>query len=486
MSKLSEIYNIITDIIILCNTNYEIIESNRAADIILGKGEKLAGKQCYQVLKNKKYRCPTCPFQNTLDSGKIFSYSFHDKKINEYFEERLFPVIHGTKSVKSFVLICRNISEARANENKSLQIKKLSALGEISSGVAHDFNNILTVVNGRINMLKRQTQDKKILKSLDVMLKATGDGAEKIRGIQEFARPKNDELKTLIDSKKLIEEIVEITEPKWKNETINNGIIIEIILSLERDLFIKGENSDLRNGFANIIFNAIDAMPDGGVLRITTYHKNNFAYFTFKDSGIGMTEDIQEKIFDPFFTTKGKKGTGIGMSEVYGLIKRHNGLIDIKSSIGIGTEIVIKLPIAEMHPSKSTMEDNKKYGIITILSVSSNDFNHELLQNICTDFNVILTLCHDYNEALKIFKTRKPSILVTDLGGIKMMGLQLAQKIKKMKQTTLTVLIPEFIIPSDEQKVYVRAFNIIVNPPQTMDKVKLAISHVINKVKNRK
>lgn len=152
----NNLHNIITDIILLCDTNYSILDSNRAADIILGKGEHLADKKCFTILKGRVLPCHDCPLKTTLESGKILTYSYYDKNLNEYFEERIFPVQNQKTSPDKFILICRNITESKKIENQSLQIKKLSALGKISSGVAHDFNNILTILNGRISLMEKQ------------------------------------------------------------------------------------------------------------------------------------------------------------------------------------------------------------------------------------------------------------------------------------------------------------------------------------------
>jgi len=477
------LHNIITDIILICNTNFSILDSNRAADIILGKGEHLTGLKCFKVIKNRTLPCHDCPLQATLDSGKILPYSYYDKNLNEYFEERLFPVQKQDGIPDKFVLTCRNISESKNIENKSLQIKKLSALGKISSGVAHDFNNILTILNGRINIIEKQNYTGDIKKHLDMMKKAIFDGADKIRAIQDFGRHKNDEKMSRIDIGDLIEEVLKITEPKWKNIPRENGIIIEPILDLQNNLVIRGIKSELRNGFANIIFNAVDAMPVGGLIKIKTLLQNNYVEIVFEDTGIGMTDEVIEKIFDPFYTTKGEKGTGMGMSEVYGLVKRHNGFINIDSNVGSWTKIIFRFPavIQKVNKVKSTIENS--YNGISLMSVSSNDIQQELIQNICSNYELSLYMENDYDSAMDTFLKHRPTILITDLNEPSMSGFKLAQKVKMRKNNTITILISEVIISPDDMYIYTRTFDHVINPPFRKDKIKINISQILNSIK---
>jgi len=318
---------------------------------------------------------------------------------------------------------------------------------------------------------------------LTLIKKAIYDGSEKIRGIQDFAKHKSDEKKVTINLKELLLEVKEITEPKWKIESVNQGIIIEPILTVENNLFIKGIKSDLRNCFANIIFNAIDAMPDGGLIKINSTEKNNFAHITFRDTGIGMADEVKEKIFDPFFTTKGEAGTGMGMSEVYGIIKRHNGFISVESIIGGGTTITIKIPALDPVRQPKSVSVSNDFTEISVFSVSGNDVQQELIQSICSSYDVKLKLYKHYDKALEMFKQIRPLIFITNLKSPEMKGLKIAQKVKQYKRNTITVLIPEMILSQEEQTLFCRTFDHIICPPLTRDKINIYIKKIINSVK---
>ncbi|MCK9484366.1 MAG: hypothetical protein M0R34_08390, partial [Candidatus Marinimicrobia bacterium] len=270
MNKYQFIFDKITDSILLCESDYSISESNRAAEVVLGQGDKLTGQKCYEVIRSLDHPCLDCPLSDSLKSGTIIPLVKFDDRFGEFFEERTYPVINAEGQIESFIITWKNVTKSREIEEKSAQLKKLSALGQISSGVAHDFNNVLTVVLGRIQLLKKQTLDPLILNSLDMIEKSALDGASKVRKIQEFSRPKEGRLDEVIDLNKLLQEVLEITRPKWDIAAKVKGILIEPILDLEKNVYIYGDSSDLRNAFTNIIFNSVDAMPEGGILSIKT------------------------------------------------------------------------------------------------------------------------------------------------------------------------------------------------------------------------
>jgi len=485
----------------LCDFNYNIIESNRAADFILNQGEKISNKKCYKLLRGQKKTCPDCPLKATIQSGKIIPHSYFDRRFDEYFEERIYPVVAKQDiNPESFVLMCRNVTDIKSHENKSAQLKKLSALGKISSGVAHDFNNMLTIVLGRIQSMRKHIDNPKVLRDLEMMEKSAFDGAEKVKKIQDFARHDKDELKTLIDLYKLINEVVELSEPKWEKDAESKGILIKPILNLEENLYINGNPSDLRNAFANIIFNAVDAMPDGGLIKISSYSDNQFVFVNFEDTGMGMTEEIMDKIFDPFFTTKGAKGTGMGMSEVYGIIKRHEGTINITSSIGLGTTMKIKIPKRKIKYIPASDEENvviadsnvienkslKEHTPIKILIISEKGYDLTLIQELLSDLGYNVTTCNSYKNSINLFRKERFNIVFSDLGEPTMKGMATAQIIRNIKRNTITVLLSGLSLSQKEVHVFERSFNFTITKPFTKDKIKFIMQEINNLLKSGK
>lgn len=304
---LQSLFDHLTDFIVLCTPDYEIVESNNAADVILGGGESLVGKTCHETFRNQPEPCPDCPLSATLESGTVIPLNTYDERFEEYFEERTHPVLSEDRELEGFVLTGRNVSKIREIEEKFAQAKKLAAIGRISSGVAHDFSNVLTGVLGRVQMLKEKLKDSPLLDHIKVIEKAAQNGAETVKRIQDFTRAKGDLPMKAVDLRSVVEDVVSLTRPRWEKGA-EKGRIIEVVSDIENDLIVMGNRSGLDNAFTNIIFNAVDAMTDGGVLSIGAKKEGNRAVVRFRDTGTGMAEETRERIFDPFFTTKSPEG----------------------------------------------------------------------------------------------------------------------------------------------------------------------------------
>jgi CheY-like chemotaxis protein len=341
---------------------------------------------------------------------------------------------------------------------------------------------VLTVVLGRIQLLKKQIKDPLILSSLDMIEKSALDGASKVRKIQEFSRPKEGSLDEVIDLNKLLQEVVEITRPKWDIAAKIKGILIEPVLALEKNLFIYGDSSDLRNAFTNIIFNAVDAMPEGGALSIKSHYHNNQVVIEFMDTGIGMTEEVQEKIFDPFFTTKGVLGTGLGMSEVWGIIKRHNGRITINSHVGKGTIIRLFLTLAEKPVEQDIAQINRQIEPCNILVVDDEEYILEIMKELLTELGHTVTTFSSAPKALDNFKQNRYDIVLTDLGMPEMNGLEMATKIKEFSPQTLVIMMSGWGLSLDEKNTS-NVIDYIINKPFSVEKIVFIISESTAKIK---
>jgi len=465
--------------IALCDMEYRIVESNHSADVLLGNGESLVGKRCYEAFRGESAPCKDCPLQETLETGVVQPIAVYDERLNEYFEERTYPVLGDDRKLNGFTLVSRNITRTREIEERSALMKKLSALGQISSGVAHDFNNVLTVVLGRVQLLKRQITDPLLQSSLDMIEKSALDGAAKVRKIQEFARPKKDKLTDVIDVKKLLEEVVDITRPKWDDASKIKGIIIEPVLLLEDNIFMLGDSSDLRNAFTNIIFNAADAMPDGGILTVKSEKEGSHLFIEFKDTGTGMTEETIEKIFDPFFTTKGVLGTGLGMSEVYGIVQRHSGKINVRSVVGRGTSIILRFPVAkrkEVQAQHTPVRDTRSCNVLVI---DDEQYILEVLEELLKSMGHTVQVYSSAAEALQQFEKSPVEIVVTDLGMPEMSGHEVAARIKEVSSQTKLVVISGWALNLNLEDPKNRYFDYIINKPFTIEDVTQTVTEAV-------
>jgi signal transduction histidine kinase len=214
----------------------------------------------------------------------------------------------------------------------------------MAGGIAHDFNTALTIILGNTQLLLRNAHDDDLTKTLKVIEKAAQDSARTVRQLIEFTRKGIHPELLRADINAVIEDSVEMAKSKWKDSLHEKGAPIEIVLDLGEVPYVVGTGSEWREIIIHLIHNAIEAMSNGGRLKIRSFQRGERVYIQISDTGIGMIEEVKNRIFEPFFTTKPFCNTGLGLSMCYGMIKRFGGEIEVDSKWGEGTTFTITLP----------------------------------------------------------------------------------------------------------------------------------------------
>lgn len=240
------------------------------------------------------------------------------------------------------------------------QRHRLEALGRMTMGIAHDFNNLLSGILGYTELLKTfdlkahhmpYPADEAPLPYLDhvrTIEKAALDGAALVKKLQQYIRQEKQTRFEPVDLHALVQDCVSLTRPYWYNEPRRQGIDIQLVLDLQAVPPVLGSPSELREVFVNLILNSVQAMPQGGVLRISTaFDARRGVRMQVEDNGIGMTNEVRQRIFEPLFTTKGERGTGMGLAVSHGIVQEHDGTIDVVTAPGKGTRFELLFPPAE-------------------------------------------------------------------------------------------------------------------------------------------
>src|SRR5262249_50130972 len=217
--------------------------------------------------------------------------------------------------LEGILAIVRDTTAQRELEAQMHQSEKLTALGQMAGGIAHDFNNLLQAILGYAQLMGKNPSNADVVRrGLDVIEKAATGGAETVRRIQKFARLRPEEPFVGLDLDQVIRDALAITKPRWEEKKLKAGVPLELDLALGAVPVVMGRPAELNEVVTNLVLNAIDAMPHGGMLRLRTRRQGDrHVVFMVTDTGIGMTEDVRKRIFDPFFTTKGEEGTGLGL-----------------------------------------------------------------------------------------------------------------------------------------------------------------------------
>jgi PAS domain S-box-containing protein len=250
---------------------------------------------------------------------------------------------HGTQAGMSIIL--KDVTEERRLRERVLHAEKLRAVGEMAAGIAHNFNNVLTTILTRAQLLAQQQTDRLTLhRGLALIEQAASDGAALVRRLQRLARGRDAPESSWLDLNLLTQEVVDTTQPLWHDHTRREGRPVEIHLALAPLPLLLGRAAELREVLTNLLLNAIEAMPQGGTITLRTWAEAHTVGVLVSDTGVGMTAEVQRRVFDPFFTTKGARGTGLGLSVSQAIVKEHEGTLTVESEPGRGTTFVITLP----------------------------------------------------------------------------------------------------------------------------------------------
>ena len=323
----------------------------------------------------------------------------------------------------SYIFTHRDITREITLENQLRQSQKMEAIGQLAGGIAHDFNNLLQVILGYTNKIIEDdhlnTDDARRLQKIS---NASKRAASLVRQLLIFSR-RDISTTELIDLNELIEDVLTLLK-----RTLGEQITISFTQSSTPPL-VSADAGQIHQIIMNLCVNARDAMPEGGSIIITTEHvhldthfvrKNPWAHtgtfvrIVLQDTGAGMPPEIQEHIFEPFFTTKETgKGTGLGLATVYGIVKKHGGMIHVISTQGKGTSISIYLPgaKAKKHPALSAQKDSvHTAGTATLLVAEDDELVRSLTEEILEDAGYTVISASDGVEALEKFRDHHKSI----------------------------------------------------------------------------
>lgn len=382
------------------------------------------------------------------------------------------------------------IAEQERIREQFSQMEKLSALGELASGVAHDFNNTLAGILGRAQLLQRTNDPEKIRRGLDIIIKTAEDGAKTVKRIQDFARQRRDHDFELVSIDQILTDASEITRPRWKNWAEASNIHISLDLHNRSNARVMGDDSELREVLVNMVFNAVDAMPEGGTLSLSSKIVGETVVITVADTGLGMHPEVRSRVFDPFFTTKGKAGLGLGLAVSFGIISRHGGNIEVDSQHGNGTTFSITLPIASISTESQACDNPDFLQLPTCISlvpertplkllvVDDEDFVRELLQEILEFEGCKVTLAENGDDALQLFQQTHFDGVFTDVGMPGMSGWELAQAIRQQSEMIPIAVITGWgeAVGSDEQKA--AGVDWVVAKPFTADRISELVKEI--------
>jgi two-component system cell cycle sensor histidine kinase/response regulator CckA len=434
--------------------------------------EKENAKKLFQAF-NKVYR--------TGEPCRVFDYEITKKDGTKATIELSASLIRDSEGKPiGFRGISRDVTEHKRIEEQLLQTEKLRAVGEMASGVAHDFNNALAAILGNTQLLLYTTHDEELKETLKIIEKVAKDSSQTIRRLQDFTRKRVDQELFKVNINAIIKDSMEMTKPKWKDEPESRGIRIEMVSNLKEIPSVSGNASELREVITNMIFNAIEAMPEGGKIEICTFKKRRSVFIQISDSGIGIAEEAERKIFEPFFTTKPFTNTGLGLSMSYGIIKRFGGEIEVESKVGQGTTFTIILPIGgEEKEEAVSPQPTKKGREAHILVIDDDEFVRNVLSRTFAQANHQVTLAESGEKGIELFKKGKFDIVLTDLGMPGMSGWEVCRGIKEISPHTPIGMITGWGVEKNRNEVEEYGLDFFISKPFDFNQILNVISETM-------
>ncbi len=360
-----------------------------------------------------------------------------------------------SQNVNSYSFIMRDISDRKKLEEQLLQAQKMEAVGQLAGGIAHDFNNILSAIIGYAHLLRDKLADDPLLVNAEQIIESAEKGAEVTHSLLAFSR-KQMIRPTLIRISDMIKRF-----EKLLYRIIGEDIEIRTTLT-DRDICIMADSSQLNQMLMNLATNARDAMTDGGILAFTTGisviddsfvrnhgygYPGDFALITVSDTGVGMSKETTAKIFEPFFTTKGPgKGTGLGLSMAYGIIKQHDGFINVYSEPGKGTTFRIYLPLIRSRKEisvESPVESVIRGGNETVLVAEDDSKLRKLAEIVLKEYGYNVILAENGEDAVNKFIDNKDAVqlLLFDMIMPKRGGKEAYEEIRKIRPDIKVLLV---------------------------------------------
>ncbi|HXG95288.1 MAG TPA: GAF domain-containing protein [Blastocatellia bacterium] len=443
--------------------------------------EELHGMGSWHFLPDNERDIATERFYRALQ-GEAQTFEMHALKKSG--ESRLLLVtytpIYDEGRVTSILSIARDVTEERLASERAAQADKLRALGQLASGVAHNFNNILAAILGHAQLIKRDFKDDSLLQRMDIIERAALDGAQTVKRIQAFGLQQNETAQDVVDINQIVQDSTTLTRAKWCDEAQARGLHYEVEVELEEVPTVRGSGSELREVFVNVILNALDAMPQGGRLKIKTEAKDGSVRVSFADSGIGMSREVCDHIFEPFFTTKGATGMGLGLAVSYSIIERHGGRIEAQSSPGRGTTFTITLPTVESKQRKTVRDNKSSAKTASVLVIDDDERVRAALVGMLKSAGHRTDHAANGREALTKMEGGGFELVITDLSMPEMDGWAVASEIRRRWPGVKIVLITGYGVPPETISHRRELVNEVLFKPIRFDDITTTLGQVLS------
>lgn len=387
--------------------------------------------------------------------------------------------------------------EVRQSQQAVMQQERLKALGQIASGVAHDINNAISPISLYAEALleREPTLTDRGRRYLTTIQRAIEDVAGTVSRMREFYRQREPQLVLArIPLNEMVKQAVELTRPRWSDMPQERGIVVTLRTELAPDLpDIMGAEGEIRDALTNLIFNAVDAMPEGGTLTLRTRVASEAAapgrvvdavHLEISDTGVGMDEQTRRRCLEPFYTTKGERGTGLGLSMVFGMVQRHSAELEIESTVCVGTTVRLIFSAAGTAEAPATSLPGPRQAVaLNLLIVDDDPLITESLNEILVGEGNRVTIATGGQEGIDMFLSARErgepfDAVITDLGMPYIDGRRVAAAVKAASPGTPVILLTGWAQRLRADNEIPRDVDRVLNKPPRLRELRALLSEL--------
>lgn len=390
--------------------------------------------------------------------------------------------------------------DLRQTQHTVMQQERLRALGQMASGIAHDINNAISPVSLYTeSLLEREPNlSERARGYLTTIQRAIDDVASTVARMREFYRQREPQLELgRVDVNRIIEQVIDLTRARWSDLPQQRGVVVQLNVELGVDVpSIMGAEGEIRDALTNLIFNAVDAMPEGGTLTLRTralaptsaeeaMQDSARVCIEVLDTGVGMDEETRRRCLEPFFTTKGERGTGLGLAMVYGMIQRHSAELEIESHPGQGTTFRLIFPTYTPAFTATVRIPTAMIARrLRILLIDDDPLLIKSLQDTLEGDGHVITAASGGQAGIDAFtaavakKSEGYDIVVTDLGMPYVDGRKVAAAIKAASARTPVIMLTGWgqrLVAENDIPPHV---NRVLNKPPRLHELRAALAEL--------
>ncbi len=437
LGKYKELFENVSDPVFINDAKGKFLEANDVACDFFGYTRDQLLKMSLRELTSPGHLSALDKMQNKkIPKGETIQFELNlltrdGLTIPFEFQGRL--IIHKNKS--AFLSVARNLSIREKLHKTLVRAERLSAVGEMASGVAHNFNNLLQMIMAGAEVAKSKLESGKIRdcdEAIRSIISASHRGAGVVRRIKDFTQAGKNSIKSgnVFDLNALVSEAVELTRPLWKPPSIPSKYHLKVING--QNCFVKGISSEIYEVLVNLIKNGLEAMHQGGTLTVSTYIRNKNVHLDISDTGCGIPEEHFQRIFEPFFTTKGSQSSGLGLSSCYGIVKKFQGDLHVKSLLDQGTEFTVIFPLAKPDEAVIRAEKIPQPHIPMRFLLIDDEVNIlRSLEMYFEDLEIDITTASSAAKGIRSVHENNFDVILCDFGMDDMNGLKVGKEVKK-------------------------------------------------------